>query len=304
MVGKVGRQVGIVFGASCLVVFLGTSSGCGGAEDALRADLVQLEQRVAELERTSGRQQVNVGELEEQVLLLADRVEAHRLSLERRGMVAARSETELPRYRPPQQRPVYSQGLPELPTQRLEPSPAPEPTEPGQPLVINNETLARFAAPEGEAPPPEAVSPPAPSRRSDSVRTARVEPPAGSADPIALYRESLDRFNAGEYAQALRGFDSFLASGPSDDYVDNALFWIGECQYALGSYQAALESFERVVADHPEGNKVPDSLLKIGLTYERLNDRREASLVLSRLVADYPTSDAARRASERLSELD
>ena len=97
--------------------------------------------------------------------------------------------------------------------------------------------------------------------------------------------------------------ERFLASNPEADYMDNALFWIGECHYGLGDYSESIRFFQRVVSEYPDGNKVPDSLLKVALTYERLNDIANAREVLVVLVETYPTTEAARRATERLREL-
>lgn len=308
--GRRARRLAVAISAHlCLV------AGCGGSsEEVLRSDMASLEQRVADLERASGRVQMELTSMEEDVLLLEDRVEAHRLSLERRGMVRARSRDELPRYAPP---PVETAHTPpSLPVERVYPPTREEPAE----ILITNETLAAYSeayGPGGSADwnlagrstsaplPPVVTGDRLPTQTVDEpevpAETAATEP--STASGVALYQESLRWFNAGNYSRALSGFEAFLEAAPTDDYRDNALYWIGECHYATGRFPEALASFQRVVRECPDGNKVPDSLLKIGLTYERLNNRSEASEVLSALVETYPMTDAARRASERLTEL-
>lgn len=305
------------FGTSGLVSLLLLIVGCSGNDEALQADLIALEQRVAELERTSGRYQIQINEIEEEVLLLDDRVEAQRLSLERRGVMATRARTELPAYRPPDSAPDYSY-MTELPVQRLEPDPAPmgSPSQEDlEELVITNDTLQRYVDEFGGVPSYAASStagtnvedPVVVGDRLSTSGGRRDQPVARTSsgsqeDALAIYQASLQHFNAGRYGDALDGFEAFLAANPAEDYEDNAYYWIGECHFARGQYAEALTAFESVVRDYPDGNKVPDSLLKIGLTHAELHNREEASQVLATLVESYPTSDAARRASQTLAD--
>jgi len=293
-------------------------AGCAGnSQELYQAEIAALQERISDLERGSGRNHARMGELEQDVLLLEDRVEAHTLSLERRGVTARRNRTELPRYEAP---PVSASHAPieQLPVERITPA---NNSRPADELVITNETLRDFVELNGGTQPPRDTRADAPrsgsrplapvvlndslpASASQTPRTVSLAPaaPAGPRG-VELYQASLRQFNQGEYSQAMSGFQNFLASAPAEDYQDNATYWIGECHYASGQYAEALQVFEQVVRDYPNGNKVPDSLLKIGLTYERLNNQREANEVLSVLVETYPTTDAARRASERLTEL-
>lgn len=137
-------------------------------------------------------------------------------------------------------------------------------------------------------------------------RVVRAEP----ADPVEegrssreVYEAAIEQFNRAEYPAALASLDSFMGMNPAVDYMDNALFWTGECYYGLGQYAQALSYFQRVVSEFPNGNKVPDSMLKIALTHERLDDPNAAREALQRVVDVYPTTPAAERAAERLRAL-
>lgn len=125
-----------------------------------------------------------------------------------------------------------------------------------------------------------------------------------NASPLEIYRAGVDQFNQAEYAAALDTMNRFVATGPEPDYMDNALYWMGESLYGLGRYSEALDYFQRVVSEYPDGNKVPDSLLKEALTYERLSDISRARDILGTLVETYPTTDAAERARQRLRDLE
>jgi tol-pal system protein YbgF len=133
-----------------------------------------------------------------------------------------------------------------------------------------------------------------------SVEVSAAEP---NGSPLSHYRSALDLFNAGNYAESLASLTEFVATAPEADYMDNALFWMGECHYGMGDYPQALSYFQRVVSEYPDGNKVADSLLKVALSHERLEQPNQAVEVLSVLVETYPSTDAARRATERLRAL-
>lgn len=120
---------------------------------------------------------------------------------------------------------------------------------------------------------------------------------------LALYKAALADYQSGSYAQALVGFESFLAADPNPTYIDNGLYWIGECHYGLGDYQQATASFQRVLSEQPDGNKVPDAMLKMSLAYERMNDLARTRELLEKLTDRYPTTNAGRLGAQKLAEL-
>ncbi len=149
---------------------------------------------------------------------------------------------------------------------------------------------------------PEATQEAAPVAARAPAETAFAAAPLDGS-PLVIYRTSLDAFNQGRYADAKAGLQKFVASGPAEDYLDNAFFWLGECAYGEGRYDDALGLFQKVVSEYADGNKVPDALLKVALSYERLQQLDRTKEVLAQLAATYPSTDAARRATERMRAL-
>lgn len=321
---------------------LGTGCASNARLAQTQQDLVMMNARVAELERVNGRNRVLLEEMEERVYLLQDRVEAARLALQRRDSAPTTTISMAPQQALPYQSfpsasapPVSAQNntypMPNLPVQRVGPGAQQAWVAPAAPaqaipdgdveeVVITMETLeARFGAESRAAARNEWSSsggvPVAPSgsldvvpvdraaARSHIASAASAPAPVSSGGGLSDYRAALDLFNDGNYAQALERLDAFVASAPEADYMDNALFWMGECYYGLGRYEQALSYFQRVVSEYPDGNKVPDSLLKVALSHERLSNTTQAIDILSVLAETYPTTDAARRASERLRAL-
>ncbi len=321
---------------------LGTGCASNTRLAQTQQDLVMMSARVAELERVNGRNRVLLEEMEERVYLLQDRVEAARLALQRRDLAPVSTvSVPIQQVAPYQSFPsasapsVFAQNntypMPSLPIQQLGPggqpvwsaSPLPvqaQADDEMEEVVITMETLEeRFGAESRAAARTEWSStggvhvPAAGNLNVVPVdrASAREHIAAASSPPVAAsaggglsdYRAALDLFNGGNYAQALERLDAFVAGVPEADYMDNAFFWMGECYYGLGRYDQALSYFQRVVSEYPDGNKVPDSLLKVALSHERLSNTSQAIDILSVLAETYPTTDAARRASERLRAL-
>lgn len=139
-----------------------------------------------------------------------------------------------------------------------------------------------------------------------ATRSANASPAAqkkAAKNSLALYKAALADYQSGSYARALAGFEAFLAADPNPTYIDNGLYWIGECHYGLGDYQQATASFQRVLSEQPDGNKVPDAMLKMSLAYERMNDLGRTRELLEKLTDRYPTTNAGRLGAQKLAEL-
>jgi tol-pal system protein YbgF len=195
----------------------------------------------------------------------------------------------------------------------------------GDELVITDEDFRRFA---GDSPrksksssssssssssgrtaqPPVTDEKLSTTEESDSQAESSDAPEAQTAaanvdKPLDLYKKALSDYRAGDYAVALTGFRAFLNAGPNSNYLDNALYWVGECHYGIGDYEKAVEYFQRVLREQPDGNKVPDAMLKMSLAYERLGNPEQSSVLLEKLTNRYPTTNAGRLGAQKLSEL-
>ncbi len=309
---------------------------CGTTDVVTSSDIDQLQSRLEEMERTNGRLHIRLQDTEERLFLLQDRVEANRINMSRRdtqSIQRMRAERPAVRY----ESPVTSAAppprldvdplMPNLPVERLGPSSTPvvavvPSNEQMEEVVIDQAAFdARFGTSTASAAPspsPASSRSTTPARRaqppvdvgahrlptSDGDDNRPVRPNEETQTPLSVYQQAVEQFNSAEYAEALSLLNTFVASGPEADYMDNALFWMGECLYGLGRYSEALGFFQRVVSEYPDGNKVPDSLLKEALTYERLDNDPRAREILATLVETYPTTDAADRARQRLRDLE
>lgn len=208
-----------------------------------------------------------------------------------------------------------------------EATPADDNKDEGVELVITDEQFRNFVGDEGRRPAPassrapntasakgRAQAPVTDEKLGSSDRSAARAPlktgkssgrtaKKSSKNSLAIYKAALADYRSARYAQALAGFEEFLDSDPNPNYIDNGLYWIGECHYGLGDYQQATVLFKRVLNEQPDGNKVPDAILKMSLAYERMNDLAQTLELLERLTDRYPTTNAGRLGAQKLAEL-
>jgi tol-pal system protein YbgF len=135
----------------------------------------------------------------------------------------------------------------------------------------------------GPRPGPAAAGPaPAPAHAPSS------SPPASSASADKLYHEAFKHLEAGDYAAAERGFQSFVQRYPKHVLAGNAQYWLGESYYARRDYQKAMSAFAEGYKVYKTSAKGPDNLLKLGITLAVLGRKNDACAVFARFTHDYP----------------
>jgi tol-pal system protein YbgF len=255
------------FGLLGLIVSL--ASGCTGGQNQLKSRLSELERELTSVQNRSDR-------LEERLAA----VELNQATLERTAPTAEQSE-------PASGRPQLS--VVHLGPDKADSSPAidarsDEPEE--APIRISDDGSGEAWA------------------EADGVRVVGTgaSPQAGSDRlPAAIhdYQAALELVKAKAYPRALEAFEAFLRGNPHHPYADNALYWRGECFYALSDFQQAKREFALVVERYPDGNKAPDALLKLGMAQLKLGETKQARETFARLSQNYPKSEASRKVSDR-----
>lgn len=157
------------------------------------------------------------------------------------------------------------------------------------------------------------VSPPAPASGGGAVEApadTRSVPPASAAsadrDKIEAEYDAAKALLSPQqkrYAEAAKGFETFLAKYPNDPLAANAQYWLGEAHYVTQDNAAAQKAFEAVVSVYPDSNKVPDALYKIGRIRQAAGDAVGARSSYETLVANHPGTAAAGLAQHVLDQL-
>lgn len=104
------------------------------------------------------------------------------------------------------------------------------------------------------------------------------------------YIDALSSYQNGNFMAAIDAFQVLLMNDSSNDYSDNAQYWIGECYYALDDYSRAIEEFRKVL-NFADSNKADAAQFKIAYCYMNSGDKNRGYSELERLLEMFPTSD-------------
>lgn len=120
--------------------------------------------------------------------------------------------------------------------------------------------------------------------------------------PEQLYARALERYRAGEFGQAVLGFEELIDKFPTHPLAGSAQYWIGEAYFVHRDFQQAVVELRKSLDLAPKGEKSPDALLRLGLAYRALKRPERAREVWEQLLRDFPGSEAAQRARVALRE--
>ena len=140
---------------------------------------------------------------------------------------------------------------------------------------------------------------------------AAVAAPPLSASQLAALRAKEDgaydvgsnAFKRGDYAAAIRAFQTFIKDYPNGQLVSNAHYWMGISYFNMRDYGSARSTQEQLLKQYPDSAKAPDALLAMASIYSEIGDTGSARNALEDVIAKYPGSEAAPKARTRLAAL-
>ncbi|MEN6603274.1 MAG: outer membrane protein assembly factor BamD [Bryobacteraceae bacterium] len=139
-------------------------------------------------------------------------------------------------------------------------------------------------------------APPAPP---DSSSTTTGGGAAGvSAEQ--LYESALRDKSAGHLEMALQQFAEYLRLFGTTQSAPNAQYQIGEIYYQNGDYAPALKAFDTLLEKYPENNKTRDGMYMKGMALMKLGRRTDATRQFQDLIDAYPNSEQATKAKAQL----
>lgn len=310
------------------VLLAASVPACGGPMAQLRTDNAKLTDDVDRLRAELRSERRQRQDLENQLLVVKDRLETQRLH----PTAGATPIPTLPvEVLSPDDVPengqlvgvtddgaqIVYQGEANRPPIEIDPSelaaappppPRPRPRKPAAPppdfddLPTAGELEAGVKVMDLPTRPPRQVAPvPTPAVTPVAARPARAAPPAD--DAATLYRRGLDALKAHDYEAAVGALRDVVTRFPRHELADNAQYWLGEAYYDQKDYVHALAEFRATVTAYPRGNKVADALLKVGFAYQALGDGSKARATLEQVVSLYPGTPSAQLAAGRLESL-
>jgi tol-pal system protein YbgF len=99
---------------------------------------------------------------------------------------------------------------------------------------------------------------------------------------------------------AIQGFAEYARRYSSTDLTDNAIYWIGECNYSKKLYKEAIDAFTQLLNAYKTSDKAAAALLKKGLAYLELGEKQQAVINLQYVIYEHPGSKEADLARDRL----
>ena len=153
----------------------------------------------------------------------------------------------------------------------------------------------------GEAPAGAANVAPAAATLAPAAPVAQTA--ASRAKEDAVYDVGSNAFKRGDYAAAIRAFQTFIKDYPTGQLVSNAHYWMGISYFNLRDYGNARSSQDALLKKFPDSAKAPDALLAVAGIYVEIGDTGSARNALEDVIAKYPASEAASKARTRLAAL-
>jgi len=265
---------------------------------------------------SSARQEIRIGEIQEQIRLLTGQVEEARYQVRRLSDQVTKANTDYEERLTALEQRLTASTAPPIAAARPQP-PFNTPAATGSNPVAGSQTTTTAVANDPNAERYEsmrslgtlATGPTDPAARGDSAEaitpaaeTAPTTVAAVAASPEAEYDQAYQLLQQADYAAAEGALQRFIEIHPDHALAGNAYYWLGETYYVRNDYQAAAVAFARGYKGFPEGSKAADNLLKLGMAFAAMEKTDEACATFARLDRDQAKASALvrqRLAAER-----
>jgi tol-pal system protein YbgF len=117
------------------------------------------------------------------------------------------------------------------------------------------------------------------------------------------YDNAFTLVRRGDYAEAVTGFQKFIADCPQHENVSNAYYWIGESYYSQEQYAKAIEQYDQLLAKFPGSTNTGRTLYKLARCKQELGKGAEAKTLYEKLVKEHGGTLEAEQAAQRLKDM-
>ncbi len=102
---------------------------------------------------------------------------------------------------------------------------------------------------------------------------------------------------------AKQEFGDYVKNYPNTDLAGNAYFYLAEIDFRAGNYPQAVAGYDKVLQSFPDGNKAASAELKKGFALIESGQKDAGITALRHVVQRYPRSNEALQAKDRLRKL-
>ena len=135
------------------------------------------------------------------------------------------------------------------------------------------------------------------------VVTAATREPVQKSPQETIYEAALEKYRAGDLADAARDFQAFLQLYGDDASAPNARYWLAEAQLGQGQFENAIDNGTSLLTHYPNSDKAADTMFLLGRARLELGDLEGARTAWQELVAAHPGSASAGKAATLLEQL-
>ncbi|MGB0499313.1 MAG: tetratricopeptide repeat protein [Rubricella sp.] len=118
----------------------------------------------------------------------------------------------------------------------------------------------------------------------------------------AEFDAAFSAYEEGRYAEAITGFEAFIATYAGGPLVPEARFWLAESQSASGAHQAAATNYLSVFSGNPSGEQAPDALVGLGVSLALLGQVSEGCLTFDEALARFAAREGQAFIEEVMAE--
>lgn len=143
-------------------------------------------------------------------------------------------------------------------------------------------------------------------RRSNDVRLDQIEQrlgqmesgkPSANSSPDDLWKLGSQAFEAARYNDAIDVFKRLVASFPTHERADDALYFRGQSHTNLKDWEKAIGVYQILLDKYPDGALTDDGLYFAALAAQQLKQCTEARTYLGILKSKYPRSNVAKQSA-------
>lgn len=135
-------------------------------------------------------------------------------------------------------------------------------------------------------------------------KAEELKRPTDKKEFLQLAQDKAKSDKPEDVALARQLYSEFLKKWPKDPLDAEAHFGLGESYFGESKCREALFEYGKLLQDYPKADSTPDAYLRSSDCFKQLKMQDESRLALEELIKSYPKSDAAKKAKERLAELD
>jgi tol-pal system protein YbgF len=117
------------------------------------------------------------------------------------------------------------------------------------------------------------------------------------------FEDALAVLRGGDFDKAALAFGTFVRRYPASGFADSARFWQGNALYGKRDYKEAIAVFRSLVSNAPDHARAPEALLAVANCQAETKDIKGARATIGELIKAYPKSEAAQAGRERLAAL-